>query len=125
MSASIIRRSIITRLPAATRPLSTSVIHQKTVTETVKDTIHTIDKKSGEVLAAGIQGAENATHTVKDKVSGVVGTARKNTPTAEEAKGMAKGKASEAKGKASEVAGEAKGKADEINRKRLMLDGDY
>ncbi|RVD84725.1 uncharacterized protein DFL_006453 [Arthrobotrys flagrans] len=124
MSA-IIRRTLITRLPYTTRPLSTSIIRQRTVTETVKDTIDTVDKKGGKILAAGIQGAEHATHVVKDKVSGVVGTARKKTPTAEEVKGAVKGKAGEAKGKANEVAGEAKGKADEINRKKLMLDGDY
>ncbi|KAK6335786.1 hypothetical protein TWF730_003163 [Orbilia blumenaviensis] len=121
MSA-IIRRTVIARLPAvsvaaATRPLSTSVIRQKTVTETVKDTIDTVDKKSGKILAAGIETAENASHTVKDKVSDVVGTARKNTPTAEEAKGAVKGKTSEMQGKASEVAGEAKGKAEEISGK--------
>ncbi|KAK6505816.1 hypothetical protein TWF481_007707 [Arthrobotrys musiformis] len=120
MSA-IIRRTIFARLPsstaAITRPLSTSVIHQRTVTETVKDTIDTVDKKGGKILAAGIEGAENVTHTVKDKVSDVVGAARKNTPTAEEAKGAVKGKASEAKGKANEVASEAKGKAEEIRGK--------
>ncbi|KAK6343109.1 hypothetical protein TWF718_008482 [Orbilia javanica] len=117
MSA-IIRRTLITRLPyAATRPLSTSIIHQRTVTETVKDTIDTVDKKGGKILAAGIQGAENATHTVKDKVSDVVSGARKKTPTAEEAKGAMKGKVSEAKGKASEVTSEAKAKADEISGK--------
>ncbi|KAF3288714.1 hypothetical protein TWF970_005771 [Orbilia oligospora] len=118
MSA-IICRTLITRLPTSTitRPLSTSIIRQKTVTETVKDTIDSVDKKSGKILAAGIEGAENATHTVKEKVSDVVGAARKNTPTAEEAKGAVKGKASEAQGKASEVAGEAKGKANEISGK--------
>ncbi|KAJ6257478.1 hypothetical protein Dda_7263 [Drechslerella dactyloides] len=114
MSSAVLRRALFTRLPAATRPLSTSTILNKTVTETVKDTVHTIDLKAGQTLAAGIDKAEQATESVKE----AVGAAQKNAPSsADEAAGMAKEKAYEAKGKAQETKGEIKGKASEMSGK--------
>ncbi|KAF3902696.1 hypothetical protein AA313_de0201153 [Arthrobotrys entomopaga] len=118
MSSAILRRTIFTRLPTTTiaRPLSTSYPLRKSVTDTVKDTVDTIDKKAGATIAAGIQKTEDATEAVKDSVSGVVGAAQDKTPTANQAKGMAKGKASELQGKAQQAQGEAKGKVDEISK---------
>ncbi|KAF3912989.1 hypothetical protein ABW21_db0203565 [Orbilia brochopaga] len=105
MSSAILRRTLLTRLPAATRPLSTSTTLNKSATDTVKETIHTIDLKAGQTLAAGIDKAEQASESVKE----AVGAAKKNAPSsADEAAGMAKGKAQETKG-------EVKGKASEIS----------
>ncbi|KAK6336122.1 hypothetical protein TWF696_001689 [Orbilia brochopaga] len=116
MSSAVIRRMFLTRLPAAThaRPLSTTITLNKSATETVKETIHTIDLKAGQTLAAGIDKAEQATESVKE----AVGAAKKNAPSsADEAAGMAKGKAQETKGevkgKASEISGKAKGAYEE------------
>ncbi|KAK6533732.1 hypothetical protein TWF694_002663 [Orbilia ellipsospora] len=119
MSSAILRRTIFTRLPTAAiaRPLSTSYPLRKSVTDTVKDTVDTIDKKAGATLAAGIQKTENATEAVKDSVSGAVGAAQDKAPTADEAKGMAKGKASELQGQAKQAHSEAKGKIDEMSGK--------
>ncbi|EWC43763.1 hypothetical protein DRE_07381 [Drechslerella stenobrocha 248] len=129
-SSLIIRRALLTRLPVAARPLSTSAVLHKSVTESVKETVQGIDKKVGQTLAAGIDKAEQATEAVKqtvgaakensptanqatESVKETVNSARQNTPTAEEAKGMAKGKSQEVKGqvkgKANEISGKAKG----------------
>ncbi|KAF3940039.1 hypothetical protein ABW19_dt0207472 [Dactylella cylindrospora] len=112
MSSAIIRRAAFTKASAFTqfsaRPLSTSIILNKTVTETVKDTANAVNLAAGKTLAAGIDKAEHATEAVKDTVGNVVGTAKNETPTAEEAKGYAQGKAQEVKG-------EVKGKASEMS----------
>ncbi|KAF3935032.1 hypothetical protein ABW20_dc0104669 [Dactylellina cionopaga] len=109
MSSSLIRRSILTRFPIATRPLSTSIAYRKTVTESVKETVDSVDKTAGQTLAAGIQKTQEAAGAVKETVGGAVGNAQKNAPSADEAKGIAKGKTEEVKGK-------AKGAASEISK---------
>ncbi|KAJ1325714.1 F0F1 ATP synthase subunit B [Microdochium nivale] len=89
------------------RPFSTTLPAYKTITETVKDTAATVNKKIGETLAGGIESGEQAAQKAKEAIPETTG----------QAKGQANEMAGQAKGKAHEVAGQAKGKANEVSGK--------
>merc|ERR1711964_645511 len=94
-----------TRAPAtsfAPRAFPTTFVARKSVTESVKDGVKTVDRKVSDVLVEGMSSSE-----MKGKANEVAG----------EAKGKANEVAGEAKGKANELAGEAKGKKEELKGK--------
>lgn len=102
----------------APRAFSTSFAAQKTATESVKDTIHSVDKAVASKIVDGIEASETAAQKAKEAAGMSSGEAKGK---ASEVTGQAKGKASEvagqAKGKASEIGGEAKAKKEEIKGK--------
>ncbi|ORY26254.1 hypothetical protein BCR39DRAFT_470584 [Naematelia encephala] len=97
---SILRSAFITsRQGYALRALSTSSPRSKTVTETVKDTADSINKKIGKTLASGLDTVEKTTDSAKQTVC-----AKVSTETAESARlesnhalGKAAGKVRDAK----------------------------
>ncbi|KAI0148632.1 hypothetical protein GGR57DRAFT_475002 [Xylariaceae sp. FL1272] len=91
----------------APRQFSTSFAARKTVTESAKDTLKSVDRKVSDKLVDGI----NASSKAAEKVSGKTTEASyKASGTAEEIRGKAKGEAEELKGKAKGAATEAEGK---------------
>jgi len=64
--AASIRRSAV----VAYRPISSSVIRQKTVTEKVKDTLETANIKTGQGLASAIDSTENVVNKAKETIIG-------------------------------------------------------
>jgi len=99
-------RSSVAR--SSPRLFSTSILQQKSATDTVKDGLKSVDRAVSDVAVAGIdKGVE-----LKDKAAEAVGVDSK-----ESLKGTASQVTGEAKGKAAEVSGKAKGKAEEIKGK--------
>ncbi|KIW28733.1 uncharacterized protein PV07_08371 [Cladophialophora immunda] len=99
-----VRSSIVRSSP---RLFSTTVIQQKSATESVKDGLKTVDRAVSDVAVAGIdKGVE-----LKDKAAEAIGV------ETQKAEGTASQVAGEAKGKAAEVTGKAKGKAEEVKGK--------
>jgi len=94
-------------LPIAPRAFSTTIIQRKSATETVKDTVKTVDRAVSDKLVDGIEIGQTAAQKAKS-ASGM---------TADEAKGKAAELSGEAKGKAAELSGEAKGKKEELKGK--------
>ncbi|KAF8860629.1 hypothetical protein BDZ45DRAFT_672356 [Acephala macrosclerotiorum] len=86
------------------RAFSTSIAQRKSATDTVKDTVKTVDRKVSDKLVDGIELSQTAAQKAK-AATGM---------SADEAKGKAAELSGEAKGKAHELAGEAKGKKEEI-----------
>ncbi|KAH8595182.1 hypothetical protein B0O99DRAFT_594763 [Bisporella sp. PMI_857] len=91
----------------APRAFSTSFIAQKSATESVKDTAHSVDKAVANKIVDGIELGEKAAAKVKEAAN----------ISSSEAKGKANKVAGEAKGKAAELKGEAKGKYRETKGK--------
>ncbi|EOO03227.1 putative lea domain-containing protein [Phaeoacremonium minimum UCRPA7] len=106
-----------TTVPRAS--FTTSIQLQKTATETVKDSLKTVDRAVSDKLVDGINITTNAASKVKEAAGEA--SSGKVTGQAAELRGEASGKASElkgeAKGKAHEVAGKAKGAAEEAKQK--------
>jgi len=99
-----VRSSAIRSSP---RLFSTSIVHQKSPTEVVKDGLKKVDRAVSDVAVAGIdKGVE-----LKEKASEVTGV------ESDKAQGKAQQVAGEAKGKTAELKGEAKGKAEEVKGK--------
>ncbi|KAM3544213.1 hypothetical protein BM221_003049 [Beauveria bassiana] len=92
---------------SATRAFSSTVVYQKTATETVKDGIKTVDKAVSGKIVDGIDAAESARQKVNQASENVVGN-KSAAGAAEELKGKAKGAAEEAKGKAKGAAEDLK-----------------
>ncbi|KAM3564629.1 hypothetical protein ARSEF4850_001762 [Beauveria asiatica] len=92
----------------ATRAFSSTIVYQKTATQTVKDGIKTVDKAVSGKIVEGINAAESAGQKVKHASEKAVGN-KSAAGAAEELKGKAKGAAEEAKGK-------AKGAAEDIKK---------
>ncbi|OWZ40223.1 hypothetical protein LQV05_004722 [Cryptococcus neoformans] len=63
-------RFLATRVPfsRASRPFSTSVLSQKSLTDSVKETAENLNKKVGQTLASGIDSTEKATQSAKNTV---------------------------------------------------------
>ncbi|KAK2628832.1 hypothetical protein QTJ16_001935 [Diplocarpon rosae] len=102
----------------APRAFSTSFVARKSATETVKDSVKTVDRKVSDVLVGGIEAGESAAQKAKDVAGMSSGEAKgAASQVAGEVKGKATELAGEAKGKANEVAGQAKGKANEVSGK--------
>ncbi|WWC91315.1 uncharacterized protein L201_006258 [Kwoniella dendrophila CBS 6074] len=103
------------------RALSTSVIRQKTLTDSVKDAADAVNKKVGRTLASGLDSAQSAS-------DGTKGTAYDRTPTESEIDSKA-GSASQAVKESAEsarlnanhalgkAAGKARDAADELEKK--------
>ncbi|KAK7757362.1 hypothetical protein SLS62_000374 [Diatrype stigma] len=91
----------------APRQFSTSLAAQKSATETVKDSLKTVDRKVSDKLVDGINVGAAAAEKVKGATTGAAESAK---GSAEELRGEAKGKASELKGEAKGAAKEAEGK---------------
>ncbi|KAI1451515.1 hypothetical protein F4805DRAFT_94459 [Annulohypoxylon moriforme] len=87
------------------RHFTTSIAAQKTVTESAKDTLKSVDRKVADKLVDGINAGEN----IASKVKGEVETG-KVKGTAEDIRGQVKGQTEELKGKAKGAAKEAEGK---------------
>ncbi|KAM3516170.1 hypothetical protein MY11210_000192 [Beauveria gryllotalpidicola] len=81
---------------SATRAFSSTVVYQKTATETVKDSIKTVDKAVSGKIVHGIDAAESAAHKVKQASKNIVGK-KSAAGKAEELKGKAKGAAEDVK----------------------------
>ncbi|OAA44651.1 hypothetical protein BBO_04134 [Beauveria brongniartii RCEF 3172] len=92
---------------SATRAFSSTVVYQKTATETVKDSVKTVDKAVSGKIVDGINAAESASQKVKKASENVVGN-KSAAGAAEKLKGKAKGAAEEAKGKAKGAAEDVK-----------------
>lgn len=99
---------------------STSIILQKEVAETIKDTANAVNQKISEGIAKGIelggtQSLSSIQHIAKLRPESV---AQKVKATMGASSGEVKGKgrevAGEARGKAHEMAGQVKGKASEL-----------
>ncbi|TQW08147.1 hypothetical protein IF2G_04023 [Cordyceps javanica] len=113
-------RSAARAIPRATnasaaRAFSSTVVYQKTATETVKDGIKTVDKAVSGKIVDGIDAAgkrncsgKSAGQKVKQASENAMGN-KSAAGKAEELKGKAKGAAEEAKGK-------AKGAAEDIKK---------
>ncbi|KAG9251004.1 uncharacterized protein F5Z01DRAFT_677257 [Emericellopsis atlantica] len=109
----------------AARPFTTTVIQQKSATETVKDGLKSVDRAVSDKIVVGLDAAAAAKEKAKgeaEKVSGKAeGTAEELKGDAQQVKNQAKGEAKETKGdlagKAQELKGEAKGKAAELKGK--------
>jgi uncharacterized protein YjbJ (UPF0337 family) len=111
---------------SAPRPFTTSLMAQKTATESVKDGLKTVDRTVSDKLVDGIDAATSAAEKVKkttDEVASrnnIAGKADELKGKAEELKGKAAGKASEvegqAKGAAHQARGKAKGAAEEVKK---------
>ena len=68
--SSILRQAAIARFNnVGVRTLSTTPFYQKTATETVTDALGTANKKTGEVLAEGIEMGEQAAEKAKGKAT--------------------------------------------------------
>ncbi|RYP84098.1 hypothetical protein DL769_001243 [Monosporascus sp. CRB-8-3] len=94
-------------LVQAPRQFSTSIVAQKSATETVKDSLKQVDRKVSDKLVDGI----NVGSAAAEKVAGVAEAGgSKARASAEELRGEAKGKASELKGEVKGAAKEAEGK---------------
>ncbi|KAI2635764.1 hypothetical protein GGS26DRAFT_511917 [Hypomontagnella submonticulosa] len=89
----------------APRHFSTSIAARKSVTETAKDTLKTVDRKVSDKLVDGINAGANLASKVKGEAD-----SGKVKGTAEEIRGRVKGEAEELKGKAKGAAEEAEGK---------------
>ncbi|KAG8961158.1 hypothetical protein FRC03_005714 [Tulasnella sp. 419] len=53
---------------SAIRCFSTSVVARKTVTDSVKETADTVNKKLGKGLASAIEGTEHAAQVTKETI---------------------------------------------------------
>ncbi|KAF8320030.1 hypothetical protein DL93DRAFT_1923051 [Clavulina sp. PMI_390] len=96
------RASIVTA-----RPISSSSVRSKTVTESAKDTLNSVNMKVGKGLASAIETGEDLTKKTKDAVAG--GT--------EEAKAKAEQGATTASQKGNQAAADARQKKDELLEK--------
>ncbi|KAJ4163745.1 hypothetical protein LMH87_005453 [Akanthomyces muscarius] len=106
-------RSATRALPRAavnttTRAFSSTVVYQKTATQTVKDGVKSVDQAVSSKIVDGIDAAENAAEKAKRASQDALGN-KSAAGKAEELKGQAKGAAEEAKGK-------AKGAAEDIKK---------
>ncbi|KAK3187515.1 hypothetical protein K4F52_003571 [Lecanicillium sp. MT-2017a] len=107
-------RRVATALPRASiaahapRAFSTSIVHQKSATETVKDGLKSVDRAVSDKLVDGLDVAESAKNKAQAAAEAVKHSSAKGK--AEELKGQAKGAAAEAEGK-------AKGAAEELKKK--------
>ncbi|KAI1108400.1 hypothetical protein F5Y14DRAFT_445499 [Nemania sp. NC0429] len=110
LTESAVRRvAFVSRLASvqAPRQFTTSMAARKTIVETAKDTIKTVDRKVSDKLVDGINVSAKAAETVTGKATE---TNYKAAGTAEEIRGKAKGEAEELAGKAKGAAKEAEGK---------------
>ncbi|TGO23721.1 hypothetical protein BPAE_0123g00110 [Botrytis paeoniae] len=105
----------------ATRPFSSTFISRKSATETVKETVHKVDKAVASKIVDGIEVGQTATQKAKaaaglsaSEAKTAASNATSEAKGATSATGSASGTASEMSGKASELAGQAKGKAAEL-----------
>lgn len=118
----------------APRAFSTSLVRNRTATETVKEGLKSVDRAVSHKIVDGIEAGvitysivspfgvqlgltcvEHLTHKIQEGMEGV--TAGKMAGKAEEAKGEAKAKASEWEGKAKGAAEHAKGAAEHVEGK--------
>ncbi|KAF7943414.1 hypothetical protein EAE96_011340 [Botrytis aclada] len=129
ITRTLTRQTRLFRIPQATsttRPLSSTFISRKSATETVKETVHQVDKAVSSKIVDGIEVGQTATQKVKtaaglsasEAKTAAANAASEAQGAAQGAKssttGSASGTASEISGKASELAGQAKGKAAEV-----------
>ncbi|ORX39057.1 hypothetical protein BD324DRAFT_618378 [Kockovaella imperatae] len=75
------------------RAISTSAVRSKSLTDSVKETADAVNKKVGQTLASGLEGAQNAADSVKETVGVRADQAKAkvdaNTPTKNQVKGAA------------------------------------
>ncbi|KAI3325404.1 hypothetical protein HD806DRAFT_490236 [Xylariaceae sp. AK1471] len=117
LTETAIRRvALISRVASvqAPRQFSTSIAARKTVTESAKDTLKTVDRKVSDKLVDGINAGSKATEAVTGKSTEA---SYKAAGTAEEIRGKAKGESKELKGKATEASYKASGTAEELKGK--------
>ncbi|GAW13393.1 hypothetical protein ANO14919_027780 [Xylariales sp. No.14919] len=109
----------------APRQFSTSIAARKTMTESAKDTIKTVDRKVSDKLVDGINLGAKAAETVTGKATEAnykaAGSAQeirgKMKANSEELAGRAKGAAKEAEGTIKETEGAIKGAAKDAEGK--------
>ncbi|KAI8949176.1 hypothetical protein F4801DRAFT_422302 [Xylaria longipes] len=108
--AAVRRVALVSRVASvqAPRQFSTSIAARKTMTESAKDTLKTVDRKVSDKLVDGINVGSKAAETVTGKVTEAN---YKAAGTAEEIRGKLKADSEELKGKAKGAAKEAEGKA--------------
>ncbi|KAL2072129.1 hypothetical protein VTL71DRAFT_11472 [Oculimacula yallundae] len=139
LTSRTILRASRTSFAVAPRAFSTSFVARKSATESVKDTVKTVDRKVSDVLVDGIEAGRRRCKALSYLFAGSTGPPmarstlphpnvacprKKNTAPAnllpltenatQKAKEVAGMSTSEMKSKANEVAGEAKGKANEV-----------
>ncbi|KAI0446862.1 hypothetical protein F4803DRAFT_501482 [Xylaria telfairii] len=106
--AAVRRVALISRVASvqAPRQFTTSIAARKTITETAKDTIKTVDRKVSDKLVDGINIGSKAAETVTGKTTQAN---YKAAGTAEEIRGKMKAESEELAGKAKGAAKEAEG----------------
>ncbi|PUU83516.1 hypothetical protein B9Z19DRAFT_1105157 [Tuber borchii] len=122
-----------TTLTTCRRHLTTTPTLSRTITDSAKDAVKTIDRAAGTAALKGIQTGEAIAETAKRTVSGATERAEgvggevagKAKGTAAEAAGKAKGTAAEAAGKAYEVGGKARGMKEEAKSGNLRPGAGY
>ncbi|TPX17635.1 uncharacterized protein E0L32_012080 [Thyridium curvatum] len=110
--ATVPRTFAVSTVPRAA--FSSSIILQKTATETAKDAVKQVDRAVSDKLVDGINIGATVGSKIKEAGEDIVHG--KATGKAAELRGDAKEMAGEAKGKAHEVAGKAKGKAEQVKQ---------
>ncbi|KAK0648614.1 hypothetical protein B0T16DRAFT_456079 [Cercophora newfieldiana] len=107
-------RTLATAAPRAS--FSTSVTMQKTIVDSTKDTLKTVDRAVSDKLVDGIDIGTTVASKVKEATENI--TADNAAGKAQQLKGEASGKTSElagkAKGTAAEMAGKAEGTASQM-----------
>ncbi|KAI1129753.1 hypothetical protein F5Y10DRAFT_145062 [Nemania abortiva] len=106
--AAIRRMALVPRVASvqAPRQFSTTIAARKTMTESAKDTLKSVDRKVSDKLVDGINVGAKAAETVTGKATQAN---YKAAGTAEEIRGKMKAESEELKGKAKGAAKEAEG----------------